>query len=365
MNRKLFKKRYFTLFIFIGFAVLWFRGPLPIVQGYSGSGNSGQLTSQTNADCLKCHSQAGFELTFTNGEKLPLTFDGMAFNQSVHKDMQCVECHAGYQKFPHPKITADSKREYSITFHDTCRQCHGEQFNQVADSAHEDLFKAGNIETPLCVDCHQPHQQSHMEVLSGTTESGDYSWASKICENCHQDQFESYTMSVHGEGLKSGVNGDLPTCINCHNIHDICNPIQAKFRKDSIDLCAKCHTDSEIMEKYGLETNVLDTYVVFHDTTVTLLEDFNPDSLTNKPTCYDCHGIHDVGNMTPPQIVANMPDGATYPTIEKASIAPPVENIGVTGVILGLILGSAGTLTIKQLVKEKKDEETADKDVQS
>ena len=367
MNRILFTKRYFTLLIFIGLTAFWLFAPHLRVQADSGSGSGGLITSQTNSDCMACHDQPGWELTLANGDKLPLTFEPDAYDHSVHGEMLCVDCHAGYEVFPHPKITATSKRDYSITFHDTCQQCHSDQFNQVADSAHEELFKAGNSETPLCVDCHQPHQQSYMKDMGDTPITGNYDWASQICEDCHTDEFESYTMSVHGEGLKSGDNGDLPTCVDCHNIHDIYNPKQAKFQKDSIDMCAKCHTDTEIMEKYGLETNVLDTYVVFHDTTVTLMEDYDPNSMTNKPTCYDCHGIHDVGNMTPPKIVSDMPGASTYPTVEKASFAPPIENVGVTGMLLGLILGSAGTLTIKQLVKEKKeaDQDSADKEGQS
>ena len=296
-------------------------------------------------------------MTLPNGDTLQLTFDETSYKQSVHGEMKCLDCHSGYQLFPHPKISANSSREYSLTFHDTCAQCHSDQFNQVRDSAHEELLLAGNTETPLCVDCHQPHAQSYMKDMVETAGVGVYSWTSQICENCHQDQFESYTMSVHGEALLAGNNDDLPGCVDCHNVHEISNPMQAKFQKDLVDMCAKCHTDSSIMEKYGLETNVLDTYVVFHDTTVTLMEDYDPDSLTNKPTCYDCHGIHDVGNMTPPKIVSDMPGAATYPTVEKAAVVPPIENVSITSALLGLLVGSVGTLTIRQLIKEKKNED--------
>lgn len=356
MNIKLFKKRYIMLLIFVGLCALWFICPLDVVQAGSGTGSSSGITSETNSDCLTCHNQPGWEIKLANGDMLELTFEPAAFGQSVHGEMLCLDCHAGYEGFPHPKLTAKTKRDYSLTFHDTCAQCHSDQFDQVQDSAHEELMLAGNTETPLCVDCHQPHAQSYMKDVIETAGEGVYSWTSQICENCHQDQFESYTMSVHGEALLAGENEDLPGCVDCHNIHEISNPMLAKFRKDSVDMCAKCHTDSTIMEKYGLETNVLDTYVVFHDTTVTMLEDYDPDSLTNKPTCYDCHGIHDVGNMTPPQIVSDMPGAATYPTVEKAAVVPPIENVSITSALLGLLVGSVGTLTIRQLVKEKKEE---------
>ena len=56
------------------------------------------------------------------------------------------------------------------------------------------------------------------------------------------------------------------------------------------------------MDKYGISTNVLSTYVAdFHGTTVTLFEKTDPDQATNKPVCYDCHGIHDIKRPDDPQ----------------------------------------------------------------
>jgi hypothetical protein len=56
------------------------------------------------------------------------------------------------------------------------------------------------------------------------------------------------------------------------------------------------------MTKYGISTNVLNTYVAdFHGTTVTLFEKQSPDAPTNKPVCYDCHGVHDISRVTDPK----------------------------------------------------------------
>ena len=51
------------------------------------------------------------------------------------------------------------------------------------------------------------------------------------------------------------------------------------------------------MAKYGINPNVLDTYVAdFHGKTVTLFQEMAPDQETNKPVCIDCHGVHDMLN---------------------------------------------------------------------
>jgi hypothetical protein len=56
------------------------------------------------------------------------------------------------------------------------------------------------------------------------------------------------------------------------------------------------------MDKYGISTNVLSTYLAdFHGTTVTLFQVTEPDQQTNKPVCYDCHGIHDIKAVDDPE----------------------------------------------------------------
>jgi hypothetical protein len=67
-------------------------------------------------------------------------------------------------------------------------------------------------------------------------------------------------------------------------------------------MCGKCHTNPAIMDKYGISTNVLNTYVAdFHGTTVTLFEKQSPDQITNKPVCFDCHGVHNIAATNDPQ----------------------------------------------------------------
>lgn len=355
MNNKRFFKHSFLFSISLLIGVLFLGILIKPIQASPSS--SDYLQSDPGVvECLSCHAQPDWVYILPNGDELNLSLDYNLFRQSVHKDMACTECHIGYQEFPapHEKITAKNKREYLVSFHDTCQKCHREQFNEVSDSVHNILYMSGNFDSPICADCHQPHSQTHIEHLDSPPLSGAISWQAQICADCHQTAFEEYKESIHGSGLLSGDNQDMPDCIDCHNVHAICDPSQNKFRKTSVDVCAKCHTDSEIMQKYGLETNVIDTYMVFHGTTITLLEDYNPDSLTNKPTCYDCHGIHEVGKKTPPLIEANISAMTLYPEVEVKHAGPPIENVGITGVIVGILIGSIGALTINQLVKERK-----------
>ena len=54
--------------------------------------------------------------------------------------------------------------------------------------------------------------------------------------------------------------------------------------------------------KYGISTRVLDTYIAdFHGTTVSLFQKQHPDQQTNKPVCFDCHGVHDIRAVDDPE----------------------------------------------------------------
>jgi hypothetical protein len=127
-------------------------------------------------------------------------------------------------------------------------------------------------------------------------------WIPQTCAQCHSTIYAQYRDSVHGSALIDENNNDVPTCINCHGVHNIGDPRTAAFRLKSPNICATCHTDPKIMDKYGISTQVLSTYVSdFHGTTVTLFQKEHPDAEVNKPVCFDCHGVHNIARVDDPQ----------------------------------------------------------------
>jgi len=314
-----------------------------------------------NDMCLVCHNRSDPEIVFPSGETLSVFVDADMYRSSVHGEMSCADCHPGLEVYPHPENTAQTVKEYRLSFHDSCQNCHREQFNEVSMSVHEEVFRQGVEGTPLCADCHQPHSQVPLCDKDEVATFEDKLWIAETCAACHEDLYETYEDSIHGKGLIEDHNTDMPTCIDCHDVHQICDPEEALFRINSLDMCADCHTNPEIMDKYDHEVNVLNTYVVFHDTTVTMLERYSTDELTSKPTCYDCHGIHNVDKTAnPPPAVFDLPGAELYPPIEPAEEPAPARNIAVTGALLGVLVGGAGTMTIAQLIKERKKDENTD-----
>ena len=251
-----------------------------------------------NSVCLACHGQSGQTFKLPSGETLNTSMDSNLFDSSVHTKFSCQTCHVNISGYPHPKNTAQNVSAYRAQYKDTCTNCHQAQAGDLKDSAHTTLGAQGNPNTPTCIDCHNPHAQVGIKKdANGDPTYEEHATIAKTCATCHNAIYNQYINSVHGAGVQA-KNPDVPACDNCHGIHKITDARSAQFRLKSPDLCAKCHTDEKIMGKYKISTQVLNTYVAdFHGTTVTLFEKQSPDQQTNKPVCFDCHGVHDIAKV--------------------------------------------------------------------
>ncbi len=262
-------------------------------------------TAAGSDTCLACHTRPDLQLVLEDGETLSLVVDATALADSVHgqQGVQCLDCHVDFEEFPHPPISAASRRDISLQLSLACQSCHPDPYERSLDSAHERARAAGNPQAAICTDCHGAHDTRRLtEPSSGALLPDARTWIPQTCARCHSAIYEKYQTSVHGSALVGDGNPDVPTCIDCHGVHNISDPTTAAFRLASPLLCSGCHTDPQLMERYDLSTEVLDTYVAdFHGTTVTLFERLSPDAPTNKPVCFDCHGVHDIQRADDPE----------------------------------------------------------------
>lgn len=244
----------------------------------------------SDEECLVCHGNPSLTYEFPSGETWSLYVNPQAHQDSVHgqQGVSCATCHPGFDTYPHAPLTVASVRAYQLDQYRSCIQCHDEVYEESLDSIHADEIAGGDWSAPVCTDCHSAHET--------TSPHEPRTRIPLACSRCHSAIYDEYHGSVHGEALTTG-NPDVPTCTDCHGVHTQEDPRTTQFRLNSPALCATCHADAEMMGRYGLSTDVFDTYVAdFHGTTVTLFERQSPDQETNKPVCYDCHGVH---NMQP------------------------------------------------------------------
>lgn len=258
-----------------------------------------------NDACLACHQNPQFNVALGNGDTLELFVNPDEFSHSVHGEsgVTCVQCHVGFQPAMGHGLKFGSRREATLHLNETCAQCHKTQSDQEKDSAHAAARASGKMQAAICTDCHTAHAVQRLkDPATGQLLPTTRIWIPTTCQKCHSAIYEKYRNSVHGAALTDANNPDVPSCIDCHGVHIIEDPRTAAFRLNSPQICAKCHTDPKRMDKYGISTQVLNTYVAdFHGTTVTIFEQVSPDAATNKPVCYDCHGIHDIARVDDPQ----------------------------------------------------------------
>ncbi len=255
--------------------------------------------------CLGCHGLPGQSLTLDNGDTLDLFVDPLAHAGSIHgqKGYACVQCHTTVGEFPHPAFSAADLRDVTLQLNQVCARCHAGEAESVKDSVHQAAQARGEREAAVCTDCHTAHNvQQLTDPVTHALLPEARQWIPQTCAQCHNTIYEKYLTSVHGEALVGEGNPDVPTCIDCHGVHSIEDPTTAAFRLKSPNICARCHTDPQRMGKYNISTQVLSTYVSdFHGTTVVMFEKESPDAETNKPVCYDCHGVHDITRPDDPQ----------------------------------------------------------------
>jgi predicted CXXCH cytochrome family protein len=239
-------------------------------------------------------------MTLPDGETLSLYISQDMLHASVHTQpgIECSACHAEIQTYPHPKIDYDSKRSLSRAFYLTCRKCHSVNYEKTMDSMHATAATQGNLDAPICTDCHGAHDVQKPDEPRTRI--------STTCGQCHKEIFAQYQDSVHGGALIQEGNPDVPVCTDCHGVHNIQDPRTEQFRIAQPDLCARCHANSELMSKYGLPADVYSLYKLsWHGVDVSIFKARWPTIWHDSAVCTDCHGVHDIRKTDDPKSSVN------------------------------------------------------------
>jgi predicted CXXCH cytochrome family protein len=344
--------------------------------------------AQDAASCLECHALPDQEIPFGNGDRRSVTLDARNWEASAHgaAGLDCTACHTEHGEYPHPAVKDESHREYALVRNQACAACHEDQVEKFADGVHFAMLQSGNRKAAVCTDCHDPHAGKRLTDPAGGTLLPEARLAvPRTCARCHSAVHDQYRASAHGAALLGEGNPDVPTCIDCHGVHQISDPRTARFRVNSPKICASCHTDPAKMTPYGLSTAVLKTYVAdFHGSTVTLFQKTRPDQQTNKPVCYDCHGVHDIPHTDDPQkgirtkanllrtcqqchstATANFPDAWMSHFIPDRERTPLVFWVGwlyrifIPGTVGGMLLFVGTDFVRRRIDRRRQDKEKA------
>jgi cytochrome b subunit of formate dehydrogenase len=289
-----------------------------------------------NKDCLTCHGDPDLVMA-RDGETVSLFIDEQAFNDSIHANTSCAQCHT--------EVTVSQERACeTIENAVDCSICHAEQVTEYQASTHGTLHADNDPDAPSCQDCHVKHATLGKDSPDSPTYARS---VPQLCGDCHRvgevaatrieadvdDIVGSYEDSVHGRGLGGGLVVTA-TCASCHGAHSELPPedpaspvnpsniagtcgtchhgIEERFRAsvhwtdDPITeadhpTCEDCHASHTIMrtEQVGFRELMMEQCGHCHtDQTVTFFDTFHGKvsrlGAEGVAKCYDCHGTHDI-----------------------------------------------------------------------
>lgn len=255
---------------------------------FAGSARAEEPVQGTDSYCLSCHSNPNLSMKLASGEEVSLYVNPESLHQSVHSPLgiECVACHTDITSVPHSELTIQSKRDLTRALYQACTKCHSAIAEKTLDSMHAQV-SADHPEAPVCTDCHGAHDVRPPDEPR--------SRISTTCSNCHGAIFAQYQKSVHGSALIQDNNPDVPVCTDCHGVHNIQDARTNQFRVQSPELCANCHANQELMNKYDLPANVYSLYQLsWHGVDVAVYKSRWPTIQHDSAVCTDCHGTHDI-----------------------------------------------------------------------
>lgn len=338
-------------------------GPSPVCTDCHGAHSiapvkGSRMFSSEERYCLSCHA-GDVSIDFRDGDTASARVDMMALKGSAHRNLCCSDCHFGFSSEDHPRRNFRSRRDLTLALSETCRRCHFDKYTKTLESIHFAVLNQGNLDAPVCIDCHGGHDIGPVHV--------DRTAGAEKCRKCHAGIYQVYASSVHGDALINELNTDVPVCASCHKAHDITDPFASEYHEKIPEMCGGCHADEAVMGRYGLSTDVLKTYLSdFHGVTLRFYkrqkdgEAFGP----SKPTavCTDCHGTHNIASAVGPaagvlkenllercrkchaDATANFPDAwlSHYvPSLERAPLVYLVNlayKIFIPLMVIGLLL---------------------------
>jgi cytochrome b subunit of formate dehydrogenase len=215
---------------------------------------------QAPLNCLTCHKDPA----------IAMSQPASVVEQKLAQARLCESCHVGK-----PAVANQALRG-------------GMFVSSFEQSVHGAALKAGHKEAATCVDCHGAHEMNRA-ITAGARMSKQRQPAT--CAKCHEEQARDFGVSVHAAALRKG-NVDSPVCTDCHGEHDIrghkdpTSPVYAKNVAQQV--CATCHASLRLTRKYGLASQSFQT---FADSYHGLAARGGAVEVVNCASCHSAHAI--------------------------------------------------------------------------
>lgn len=214
--------------------------------------------------CLSCH----LDNPDVRSKTSPTAGFIASYERSVHgaallggngKAANCVDCHGSHEM---NKASSQSAKMNKTHVAETCAKCHGEVNQVFQQSIHGTALAGGNIDAPVCTDCHGEHNILHARDPKSPVAAKNVS--AQVCSPCHSsvalsakyglanDRFKTFTDSYHGLAIRGG-SLEAANCASCHGSHNIkpsADSTSSTHKQNLAVTCGRCHPGAN--ERFGI-----------------------------------------------------------------------------------------------------------------
>ena len=205
--------------------------------------------------CLSCHlsnprvvEKSPLGLRFIEG--YGQSVHGAALTRGKAEAANCVDCHGSHEM--NRALVADS-RVNKLHIAETCAGCHRRAAREFGESVHAAALAKGNVDAPVCTDCHGEHRILVHTDPQAPVEAHNVSQA--VCGACHgsvklnqryglaSDRFRTFADSYHGLATRGGST-EAVNCASCHGSHAVrpsSDPLSSIAKANIAQTCGQCH----------------------------------------------------------------------------------------------------------------------------
>lgn len=301
-------------------------------------------------NCLMCHKYRQLGRIDEKGRKISYFVSENIYNQTVHRNIPCRDCHTYITKLPHDPVTEEVN---------CSNECHVKPPFSQENFSHKKIVEAYNKSVHGIKPDDPP----------------DVKQAKPYCKYCHQNPL---FMKVDEKYIAGKT---LLRCLNCHEREGVTKAYThithrlghktSRSPQEVVQLCSKnCHENVEMMKKFKVSKNTLeavDTYnESIHGKAVVLGSEEAADCLS----CHATHLIHDVQKKDDPESTINPKNliktcKQCHIKVNKHFIQIDVHsnveenlllhmiNIGLTFALYGTFIGLVGLMLFETYGRKK------------
>ncbi len=226
-------------------------------------------------NCLMCHKYRQLGRVDEQGRKKNYSVNENVYNNTVHRNVPCRDCHSYITKLPHDPVTEEVS---------CANECHIKPPFAKENFSHKKIIAIYN------------------ESVHGIKEddSPDLKMAKPYCKYCHLNPIYSKV-----DEDRIAYDKTLSRCFNCHERKGVTQAYKhvthrlahktSRSPQEIVELCSKnCHEDVEKMKKFNVSKESLESVETYRESIHGKAVALGSQKTADCISCHATSAIHDI-----------------------------------------------------------------------